>query len=203
MQTSSTTGAAVFFVFVIFVVVVGRRRSDGHVDGLLSGRRLRRRLHSLDRGRLQLMNAAGTVVMRKVRVGPAAVVVLGHGQRAEIERLLVGRSGRGDVARRPSSGQKTTDPVVLLQDHGSGGCGSGCGGRLFFRRRRVVVVVVLAAVVVVVVQVVEFVQVPVELESGRIELVHEFGGFVVVDPAVLGAVGRGQPEPFSTAGHRG
>lgn len=62
-------------------------------------------------------------------------------------------------------------------------------------------------VVVIVVQVVvKLVQVPVELESGgrRVELVVErdLCGFVVDPVAVLGAGGRGQPEPFS-AGHGG
>jgi len=113
------------------------------------------------------------VVVRKVRMRPATVVVLGHGQRAEVEWLLVGGRGRGggDVARRrPPSGQQTADPVMLLQDHGRG-CGR-YGSRLV-RGRRVVVVVILTAVVVVVVQVVELVQVPVEFKPGRVELVRE------------------------------
>lgn len=148
------------------------------------------------------------VMVREVRVRAAAVVVFRHGQRAEIERLLVGGCGRGrgDVARRrPSSGQQTADAVVLLQDHrGSRGC---CCGRLVRGRRVVVVVIVVLAVlvVVVVVQVVELVQVAVELEPGRMEfvvvLVGELGLFL--DPAVLGARGRGQPEPLSAGGHRG
>jgi len=57
-------------------------------------------------------------VVRKVRMRPATVVVLGHGQRAEVEWLLVGGRGcgGGDVARRrPPFGQHTADPVMLLQ----------------------------------------------------------------------------------------
>lgn len=150
------------------------------------------------------------MVGRKVRVRPAAVIgrrrVFRHGQRAEIERLLVGGRGRcggGNVARRrpPSGRDQAADPVVLLQDHR--GRGRRGRRRRFVRRRRVVVVIVFATVVVVVVQVVELVQVPVELVAGRVdELVPEQFGFVVADPAVRGAGGRGQPEPFS-AGHRG
>jgi len=71
------------------------------------------------------------VVVRKVRMRPATVVVLGDGQRTEVERLLVGGRGCGgsDVARRlPPSGQQTAYPVVLLQDHSSGR--GRCGSRL-------------------------------------------------------------------------
>lgn len=198
-------------VFLVVVVVLVGRRPDGRVDGvrpdggrLLLRLRRRRRL-GLD-GRLLMVVATGrggpVMVVREIRVRPAAVVVLGDGQRAEIERLLVGgcgRGGRGQVARRPAAGQQAADAVVLLQDHRGRRGRRGC--RLV-RRRRVVVVVVLAAVVVVVVQVVELVQVTVELEPGRVELVRELR-LVVADPAVLGAGGRrGQPEPLS-AGHRG
>lgn len=72
------------------------------------------------------------MVVRQVRMRPAAVAVaeLGNGQRTEIERLLVSGRGRGggDIARRPSAGQETAgDAVMLLQDH--------CGGRGRCRRR--------------------------------------------------------------------
>lgn len=152
------------------------------------------------------------MVVRQIRMRPTAVAVaeLGNGQRTEIEWLLVRGSGCGgrDIARRPSAGQETAGyPVMLLQDH-CGGRGR-CRRRGFVRRRRVVIVVVLTAVVVVVVVVqvvVKLVQIPVELESGRcrVELVVERDLCVfVVDPvAVLGAGGRGQPEPFS-AGYNG
>lgn len=193
VQTLPVDTILFYFVIIIIIFVV-RRRTDGRVDGKWPGRRWRRRIA----GRLLVATGGPlmVVLMRKIRVRPAAVVL---GQRAEIERLLVAGTGRsGDVTRRPPSGQQTTDPVMLLQDH-RGGCGYGC----LVRRWRVVIVVILAAVVVIVVQVVELVQIPVELVAGWMELWMELWVdlWLVVDSAVLGAGGRGQPEPFS-AGHR-